>query len=95
MYVLEYNSLIEKYVIWIVVLGEVLLLLVGLVYFVIWKVILIVWIEIVKWIVNLIFFDKEGFNDFYFDFFVLMDRIKKFCGLDNVELYLVFMVINV
>ncbi len=52
--------------------------------------------ETAKWTTaNSTLDDQEGINEFRLDPPASMDRIKKLCGLNNVELYLAFMATNV
>lgn len=71
------------------------MLLAGSVHSAIRKAILTARIETAKWTANSTLPDKEGLNDFHLDPPASMDRIKKLCGLDNVELYLASMATNV
>jgi len=51
--------------------------------------------ETAKWTANSTLADQEGLNEFRLDPPASMDRIKRLCGLNNVELYLAFMATNV
>lgn len=76
--------------------GEAPFLLGGSIHSAIRKAIVAARMETAKWTTaNSTLDDQEGINEFRLDPPASMDRIKKLCGLNNVELYLAFMATNV